>query len=575
MDVGLDGLVARVRSHVAESSNGGAEPRPIFNWPKKNDLPPGAVGKVAQTDRNTIVVAVSSGQQPHFREFIEVPFKKADSDNHLLIAQIELLVGEGVKIGSATAQGKISILGIGADIVATQDVEETRVRVTAKIIAFIDPLGKVTSHETTIEYIGRPVYRAKDENLRKIFSALNNSTTAALEIGTVLGAPRAIPVVLDPTGFMRHTAVFGQSGSGKSFSFGIVLEELLLKTDARILVLDPNSDYCNFRQLRRVEDVCKDSRREYSSSDHAVVETAWQGMSGQFLRFTRDPTRDGDNKLSLLFSDLRRQEQGDLLGLDPIADAQDYRVFRETIETLGGSYTLQRLMDAVSKPGSMEKFNLLNRISNREIDKLGLWSTPSAVDRLKEDDWKFASFDLRDLWPLERSLVSSAVLKAVYDGVIKSRKVTFIVIDEAHNLCPAVPWAWHQNAPLQILLEIAAEGRKYGAFLMLLTQNPSKLSQQALIQFDNIILMRMVSGAEIQALGAIIPDAGPNLAQKAFTLGKGEAICMGGIVKNETNVKFDLRKTQPGGDDVSKGWAAHRPLVSAPPATPLAAGAAV
>jgi len=206
---------------------------------------------------------------------------------------------------------------------------------------------------------------------------------------------------------------------------------------------------------------------------------------------------------------------------------------------------------------------------------LGLWSTPSAVDRLKEDDWKFASFDLRDLWPLERSLVSSAVLKAVYDGVIKSRKVTFIVIDEAHNLCPAVPWAWHQNAPLQILLEIAAEGRKYGAFLMLLTQNPSKLSQQALIQFDNIILMRMVSGAEIQALGAIIPDAGPNLAQKAFTLGKGEAICMGGIVKNETNVKFDLRKTQPGGDDVSKGWAAHRPLVSAPPATPLAAGAAV
>jgi hypothetical protein len=33
---------------------------------------------------------------------------------------------------------------------------------------------------------------------------------------------------------------------------------------------------------------------------------------------------------------------------------------------------------------------------------------------------------------------------------------------------------------------------------------------------------------------------------------------MGGIVRNEVIVKFDLRKTEHGGDDVSKDWAKRK-----------------
>src|SRR5712691_8534306 len=48
---------------------------------------------------------------------------------------------------------------------------------------------------------------------------------------------------LDPRLLGCHTAVLAQSGSGKSFMIGRLLEELLLKTKARIVVLDPNSDF--------------------------------------------------------------------------------------------------------------------------------------------------------------------------------------------------------------------------------------------------------------------------------------------------------------------------------------------
>jgi DNA helicase HerA-like ATPase len=198
---------------------------------------------------------------------------------------------------------------------------------------------------------------------------------------------------------------------------------------------------------------------------------------------------------------------------------------------------------------------LLYRIKNREIDKMALWNGKSLLEELSRDDWSFASVDLRHVSAMERSLASATILEKLYRQIINNRKVTFFVLDEAHNFCPAIPWEDHQKAPRQIVHEIAAEGRKYGAFLMLLTQSPSKLSEQALSQCDNIILMKMSSGSEVQALQTVVRDAGSRLAQLAFNLDQGEAICMGGMVRSETSVKFDLRKTKPGGDDVSKEWA--------------------
>src|SRR5690349_6229384 len=100
-------------------------------------IPAGAVGKVAQTDGQTIVVSVAPKKRLHHRDFIEVPFER-EGKSHILIAQVGLLVGEDVKADSST-----SILGISLDL------EVTRVRATAKIIAFINEAGAVSALEPT------------------------------------------------------------------------------------------------------------------------------------------------------------------------------------------------------------------------------------------------------------------------------------------------------------------------------------------------------------------------------------------------------------------------------------------
>ncbi|NVM24158.1 MAG: DUF87 domain-containing protein [Desulfobacterales bacterium] len=43
--------------------------------------------------------------------------------------------------------------------------------------------------------------------------------------------------------------VLTQSGSGKSFLVGRLIEELVIKTNARVVVLDPNSDFVRLPEV--------------------------------------------------------------------------------------------------------------------------------------------------------------------------------------------------------------------------------------------------------------------------------------------------------------------------------------
>ena len=73
---------------------------------------------------------------------------------------------------------------------------------------------------------------------------------ARLAIGELALAP-AVPFGLDAGGFDRHTFLCGQSGSGKTYSLGVLLEQLLLETGLRMVVLDPNSDFVRLTERAR------------------------------------------------------------------------------------------------------------------------------------------------------------------------------------------------------------------------------------------------------------------------------------------------------------------------------------
>src|SRR6266478_4629063 len=80
--------------------------------------------------------------------------------------------------------------------------------------------------------------------------ASSTPPNVSLQVGLMLDAlPTKVPVQLRPEGLAAHTAIIAQSGSGKSFMLGRLLEELVGKTKARLLILDPNSDFATFQAV--------------------------------------------------------------------------------------------------------------------------------------------------------------------------------------------------------------------------------------------------------------------------------------------------------------------------------------
>jgi len=73
------------------------------------------------------------------------------------------------------------------------------------------------------------------------------------------------------------------------------------------------------------------------------------------------------------------------------------------------------------------------------------------------------------------------------------RVPTFIVLDEAHNFIPASPRSRHESLVREQFRTIAAEGRKFGLFLILVSQRPDKLDDLVLSECGNKAILRLDS----------------------------------------------------------------------------------
>ena len=110
---------------------------------------------------------------------------------------------------------------------------------TGLLVAVLDAdgsPGRVTSREP---YRAAPVEPIGAGEL----GALQGSAGADLPIGTWTTSGVEVPARLRSQGFGRHTFLCGQSGSGKTYALGVILEQLLLGTDLRMVVFDPNADF--------------------------------------------------------------------------------------------------------------------------------------------------------------------------------------------------------------------------------------------------------------------------------------------------------------------------------------------
>jgi uncharacterized protein len=133
------------------------------------------------------------------------------------------------------------------------------------------------------------------------------------------------------------------------------------------------------------------------------------------------------------------------------------------------------------------------------------------------------------------------------------RVPNFIIVDEAHNLIPAKPRGTTEVALAEQFRTVVAEGRKYGLFLILVSQRPDKLDPQVLSECENKAVMRLNSNSVLtitrQMLG--LDDVPPKVLEKCLDFKKGRALLIGNWApEGDLLLYCAARRTVEGGRDL-------------------------
>jgi DNA helicase HerA-like ATPase len=470
----------------------------------------------------------------------------------------------------------------------------------AKVLGYLD--GEVVRFPRGAAMPGAEVHLAPDDLLKGFFS---RNVSEGIEIGSLINRPR-VSVLLDPNGLRRHLAVIAQTGAGKSYTVGVILEKLL-DLGGTVVVFDPNSDYVLMRR--------DEHQRPTPFAPRVEV---YRLPTEQRARIPDDqigPTR----RFTVQFSRLEPDELCALTGISERA-TNIRKAIRTACENLEGTdYTphillqeLERLSqggqpamaERGTRPhpaiGDEEAFTRgfrqeIARKAGVEWEDLGHWEeakpepeleplvTPQEekpptldvitgagralkyIDRLaRVDIWGFEDVPMDDLLaPMTLSVIDLAgidqwLAEFVVNKVLQeawSRATTeglarpvFVVLEEAHNFVPGGKDSYSQCAG--IIKRLASEGRKFGIFLILITQRPYRIHQDTLSQCNSQIIMRLTNPQDQQAVRSASESISEGLLADLPGLNVGEAVILGPLVRVPVMVRVGQRQSAEGGSDI-------------------------
>jgi uncharacterized protein len=181
----------------------------------------------------------------------------------------------------------------------------------------------------------------------------------------------------------------------------------------------------------------------------------------------RHPHVDGQHDVR--YVDLSPAAKAAVLQMDPIRDAEEYNVLLHS-EAHAEGFDAAELVRAFRASADPARVRLANRMENLQVLEWDLWSrgTGSVVDAIHERP-RATVMDLGGFdHPVEPKVAALAVLEQLW-ARREERRPLLVVIDEAHNLCSPEPTTEAERALTQQLIQIAAEGRKFGLWLFLST----------------------------------------------------------------------------------------------------------
>jgi DNA helicase HerA-like ATPase len=405
--------------------------------------------------------------------------------------------------------------------------------------------------------------------------------TSGLHLGRLLDVADA-PVLLKGSGLKAHTLIVGQSGSGKSFMLGRLLEEIVAKSKAGILILDPNSDFVRFSEVERDSWIKHKAEFDRSDSMSAFLRK-WKPVTFDVLtRRSLAALHLENNKARVTLPTLSwgqkiAYEAATELGFDTKTDVEEVFVLESVLAREDRWDKPEPFKDFVKR--AYKKYEAASgsdlaarRVYLRavEMEDLRVWSSGSEPSSVRngvhslfetKSPRRVLCVDLASLEKQdERLIVTYAALDKLWTSAREQwfnaikrkpdsdkRRPVFVVIDEAHNLAPTATSSALARSVSDMLARIATEGRKYGIFLVMVTQRPSRLDETLRTQCDNLCLLKINDRHDLRLIENSFGFVPQGWAQRAMAFKQGDVLLAGGLIERPVFAHAAPRRTAEGG----------------------------
>jgi len=447
-----------------------------------------------------------------------------------------------------------SLIGLDADGCELYEI-------TVETIGYFDSrLGDFVNPRIPPEP-GDAVERAASESLAEVLSSCKIGETGSAHVGSLLTrAAGEVPVVLSVKDVVStHLAILASTGSGKSYTAGVFVEELMMPHNrAAVLIVDPHGEY---HTMRAIESDARfhhadGYRPEVKIFTHDRIKVRFSSLTEADIKYLL-PEGTSDKMLHYLSQAFRRLTATRREGQWAYHDLRD-EVLKEKYGEDDGRG------NSSGNVGSIDA--LLWRLDSRFDRPEGIFS---ATDHLELGELFYPGrctvLQLSDIEQQEQQVVVASLLRRANKARVMTTREevhagenflpypVFTLLEEAHRFAPAGQTVVSTN----ILKQILSEGRKFGVGIGLITQRPGKLDQDVLSQCMTQIIMRIVNPIDQDTIAKSVEGAGRQLLDELPALTKGQAVLCGTGVNTPVMCRVRSRLTQHGGEtfDAPAMWA--------------------
>ncbi|MCD6146053.1 MAG: ATP-binding protein [Methanosarcinales archaeon] len=419
-------------------------------------------------------------------------------------------------------------------------------RVIAKAMVIGSRQNRVLRTPKTPFSPGDRVFRADPE----LVASTLGLTRGNVYIGLLEG--QRIPVRLDAnTLVQKHCSILARTGSGKSYTAGVIMEELL-DQGIPLLIIDPHGEYTTLREPA-VE------------GDFEYFDVSPSGYADRLTVYTpadRVLNPGADQVFRLNGVNLRAGDLSRILG---IQSSTQMGVIYEAIQKIRAEkdrYTVDDIIFEVGNSNSNAKWGVLSTLETIRDTEI-LSETPTSIQELVQPG-RGSIIDMKGVVPDMQAMIVARLCEELFEA----RKINLIppmmlVIEEAHNYCPEKGFS--KTVSTDILRTIASEGRKFGLGMTVISQRPARIDKNILSQCNTQIILKVTNPNDLQAIRKGLEGISVEAEDEIKRLPPGVALVVSGDIERPIVVEIRARKSRHGGGSVSviehEPRSVHEPFV--------------